>query len=400
MNTMKVFWAVVLGFVLTSAATRGRPAQEKGEEVRIKVNNQWAGRVPDREKLRSQIIRNTEEFEHIWRSTHAVTVSPPEITLDAQSMLFVIADVPQILDIKVVGNLHLTKKKVKGKLVGLSALFQIKVDSKSKDGRAFVFALLGYDLPAKNVIDIPIEKRPGRFRIEKMESGDTAYSIGRDGEVALSGVWIQTQGILLYETVSLNRYLSGRPVLVLEEMNNQESTFEPPFQYTGPYFSDVFKKSVVDLYPGISAGSADPKIGISICTSPCGAIVVGNAVIEKGGKKVRTADPAKLTASEIALLLKSPNPVKRATAIWALTRSDNKDNLGTLTESLKDTDPLVRLYTVYGIGVLGPGKSELIAKVQNAQNVVIVPEAAKVFFEPKLKAVLKETLDRLKSTKH
>jgi hypothetical protein len=200
------------------------------------------------------------------------------------------------------------------------------------------------------------------------------------------------------DTESPVRYLRGRPVLVLEEMNNQESKFNPPFQYTGPYFTNSFSKSVVDLYPGISVGSADPTIGVWLCTSPCGAILVGNAVIQKGDKKVRTTDALKLTRNEIAGLLKSPNPVKRATAIWALTRTGERNNLGDLTESLKDTDPLVRLYTLYGIGILGAGNSDLIDKVRSAPKVEIVPDAAKNFFESQLKAVLDETSKNFQST--
>jgi len=195
--------------------------------------------------------------------------------------------------------------------------------------------------------------------------------------------------------------LRGRPVIVLEEIKDQKPTFDPPFQYTGPYVTNSYKRSLGSLFLyghfGINVISADPSIGVWMCNSSCGPILIGNAKLSGNDKEVLTQAALKLSEDEIADLIKSPNPVKRATAIWALTQSGEKKHLSTVIHQLEDKDPLVRLYTLHGIGILGDGSSAVATKVRAAPAPEFQPEGAKSFFEEVMETVLTDTLKRLSS---
>jgi len=203
------------------------------------------------------------------------------------------------------------------------------------------------------------------------------------------------------ETDSFVKCLSSRPAIVLEEIKDLKPKFDPPFQYTGPYMENSYSRSLGSLFLfglfGINVISADPAMGIWICNSPCGPVVIGNAIISSEDKEVRTKEPLKLSENEIANLLKSQNPVKRATAIWALTQSRDKKNLPTIIEKLEDTDPLVRLYTLHAIGILAAANSDAYEMVRSAPAPKFQPEAAKGFFEKEIETVLSDTLQRLSS---
>lgn len=189
--------AVVL--ILMAHATFAQLNDHNSDEIAIKVEKQWQGRVQDRMNLKSQIIRESKEFRRLWESTHPEKEPLPKVIFEGKSVLFVIAGPPPIQEAAVVGDLSLRVQKTKGKKAGLVALFTIKVDSKYDKGHTFLFAVLDHPLKAREIDDLEVEKRPGRFRVDKAESGEIAYSIDKNGKAQLSGVWMQTQGVLIYE---------------------------------------------------------------------------------------------------------------------------------------------------------------------------------------------------------
>jgi len=203
MNTTNVCLLLTIGLALISPRVVAESAQNKDQKVTIKVKNQWQGRIQDRGQLKSQIVQNVENFKRLWQLTHSAKEIPPDINnLNNQSILFLAADTPMIREIKILDELSLDTTKTEGKPSGLVALFQIKADSTVKDGCAFIFALVDYSLPVRDIIDLYIEKRKGHFNIFNSESGDVSFSINREEKAELSGVWFQTQGVLLYELES------------------------------------------------------------------------------------------------------------------------------------------------------------------------------------------------------
>jgi hypothetical protein len=199
----------------------------------------------------------------------------------------------------------------------------------------------------------------------------------------------------------------ARPFLIIEAQN-QECNFKPPFQYGGPIFRNSFSKSVtqiialplrsfkiglVQISPDINVTSSNPDFGIWIFDSSCGPIVLGKAKVIKGKNEYLITDPPNTKESDIIDLIKSENPVKKATGIWLLTQKGDTKYLEILLNNLNDMDPLVKLYTVYGIGILGRGRTDLIPKLDELS----LPISPNDFLNEEIATTLKHTLHLLSS---
>ncbi len=187
--------------------------------------------------------------------------------------------------------------------------------------------------------------------------------------------------------------LVGRPILVQEETGAQPCNFKPPFQYSGPFFSDSFARSTVKI-AGVEAGSEDPELGVWMLNSSCGLIVIGKSVVSKGNTVIKGTAPGSMKPAEIPSLLKSDNPVKRATAIWILTREGDPKKVSSVLSQLHDTDPLVRMYVLRGLATLSGPKAELLDAVTKAPPAILSDFNGR-FFEAELAAVQAEALRRL-----
>ena len=182
----------------------------------------------------------------------------------------------------------------------------------------------------------------------------------------------------------------GRPFLI-NEAYGKKCNFEPPFRYRGPFYIDSFKKSPAPFTPEISVNTTDQNYGLWIFDSSWGYIVIGKAKIVKDDKKFVTTDPLPLNEAEMISLINSKNPIEKATGIWMLTKKSNKNHIGKIIEAIDDKDPIVKLYSIYAVGILGKGHQEIIQKLRKLE----MPTEPNDFLNEDIKATLDHTINML-----